>query len=506
MSPFPIVDLFAGPGGLGEGFSAVTNKKGRKSFAIGLSIEKDPVAHETLSLRAAFRHLATPSAKALYLDFIQGHAGYDDFSRHRMVSAAIREAAEEARKAELGKSSTVMVDRWIRNAIGKRDDWVLIGGPPCQAYSLAGRSRRTNDESFEQDEKHLLYREYLRIISRFEPAVFVMENVKGLLSSKHSGSPIFDRIISELSRPRPNLEYEIRSFVCDPGFAGYVPKEFVIRAENFGIPQTRHRVILLGIRKDLSGGHQPLLHPCQTEVTVADMLADMPRLRSRISKDDDFEAWHATLNGTLEQLRGWKGDCRNALEQVIERSAKAASALKGSATTRPDAFARTAKPIPKALKAWISHNAPPTICQHDARGHMPTDLQRYLFAASFAQVTGRSPKLQDFPRRLLPDHANAREDDPPNVDRFRVQLADRPSTTVVSHIAKDGHYYIHPDPSQCRSLTVREAARLQTFPDNYFFMGERTNQYAQVGNAVPPFLALQLGEVVAEVMARGSSS
>jgi len=503
MPPIPIIDLFAGPGGLGEGFSAVTDKKGRKPFKIGLSIEMDPVAHQTLSLRAAYRHLVSPTARNLYLDFIQGNAKYSDFTQHRAASSALGVAAQEARQAELGKIDNATVDQWIKGALGQRDDWVLIGGPPCQAYSLAGRSRRTKDQSFGQDEKHLLYRQYLRIIRQFAPAIFVMENVKGILSSKHSGNLIFERIISELSRPRLNLEYEIRSFVCSPGFAGNLPRDFVIRAEQFGIPQTRHRVVLLGIRKDYSGEEVRLLRPHGTEVSVAEMLAEMPRVRSRISKNDNFQDWHATFTGTLKMLRGWKSDHRAAIEQVIEVSAKAALSLEGSAATPAAKVLRSSTHLHKALRAWIGRDAPQTICQHSPRGHMGSDLQRYLFASSFADIAGHSPKLRDFPDRLLPDHANARDEAPPNVDRFRVQLASRPSSTVVSHISKDGHYYIHPDPAQCRSLTVREAARLQTFPDNYFFMGKQTDQYAQVGNAVPPYLAIQLGEVVNEVMTRG---
>jgi DNA (cytosine-5)-methyltransferase 1 len=143
------------------------------------------------------------------------------------------------------------------------------------------------------------------------------------------------------------------------------------------------------------------------------------------------------------------------------------------------------------------------VCNHETRGHIAEDLRRYFYAAVFAAVSNppRSPLLQDFPGSLLPDHKNVGEALKTTKfnDRFRVQLADRPSTTVVSHISKDGHYYIHYDPSQCRSLTVREAARLQTFPDNYFFEGPRTEQYHQVGNAVPPLLARQIAEIVADL-------
>lgn len=131
---------------------------------------------------------------------------------------------------------------------------------------------------------------------------------------------------------------------------------------------------------------------------------------------------------------------------------------------------------------------------------MESDLHRYLFASSFAREEKRSPKLRDFPKALLPSHQNVDSDSSPFDDRFRVQLRNQPSTTIVSHIAKDGHYYIHPEPSQCRSLTVREAARLQTFPDNYFFEGNRTEQYHQVGNAVPPLLARKIGEVVLRLL------
>lgn len=134
---------------------------------------------------------------------------------------------------------------------------------------------------------------------------------------------------------------------------------------------------------------------------------------------------------------------------------------------------------------------------------MESDLSRYMFAAAYAKQHGYSPRLHVFPQKLLPAHANAKDansDTTPFKDRFRVQCEKEPSTTVVAHIAKDGHYYIHYDPVQCRALTVREAARLQTFPDNYFFEGTRTEQYTQIGNAVPPLLAHQLAKVVRKMI------
>ena len=133
---------------------------------------------------------------------------------------------------------------------------------------------------------------------------------------------------------------------------------------------------------------------------------------------------------------------------------------------------------------------------------MPSDLRRYYYASVFADVTGRSPKLSDFPKSLLPAHQNVELGRTGKMfsDRFRVQLPDQVATTITSHISKDGHYFIHYDPSQCRSLTVREAARLQTFPDNYSFQGPRTAQYHQVGNAVPPYLAAQIAEIIADVL------
>jgi DNA (cytosine-5)-methyltransferase 1 len=142
------------------------------------------------------------------------------------------------------------------------------------------------------------------------------------------------------------------------------------------------------------------------------------------------------------------------------------------------------------------------IPNHQSRSHIEEDIERYAFAASFGRIHGRSPKVGDFPHKLKPEHKNIDKEEVPFSDRFKVQLENRPSSTITSHISKDGHYYIHPDPAQARSLTVREAARLQTFPDNYRFEGPRTEQYKQVGNAVPPLLAKKIAKIVAEILSK----
>jgi DNA (cytosine-5)-methyltransferase 1 len=159
---------------------------------------------------------------------------------------------------------------------------------------------------------------------------------------------------------------------------------------------------------------------------------------------------------------------------------------------------------PAYASEWYRPNGFRLLLNHVTRGHIQADLHRYLFSAAYASVHQRAPTLSEFPQALLPNHENAQQaiDEGGYFgDRFRVQVGARPSTTITSHISKDGHYYIHYDAKQCRSLTVREAARLQTFPDDYFFCGPRTEQYRQVGNAVPPLLATQIAGLVADLLA-----
>jgi DNA (cytosine-5)-methyltransferase 1 len=503
--PIPIIDLFAGPGGLGEGFSSLRDHRHEPVFEIGLSIEKDPIAHRTLTLRAVFRRLRRTTHIQHYYSYIRGEIDEATFRKVPAVAEAFAHAEKEARCLELGKADETAIDAEIRTALGNKDTWVLIGGPPCQAYSLAGRARRAKDKTFHLDVKHFLYREYLRIIQVHRPTIFVMENVKGLLSSQHSGSPMFERILADLCNPGPGLEYEIRSFVKKGNSDTLEPVDFVIQAERHGIPQCRHRVILLGVRKDAGASRHDLLS-VQRPVTVKQAIDDLPTIRSRLSKNDSLDAWREAVLAGPSYVKGWGTESEESLIDLMRTSAEGAI---WTGVGRPFAQKPGRKPKLKdhtELQRWLHDRSLNGFCQHEARSHMPSDLARYLFAACFAQSEKYSPRLDIFPPKLLPNHGNVTHDRDASVvipfnDRFRVQCAREPASTIVAHIAKDGHYYIHYDPTQCRSLTVREAARLQTFPDNYFFAGNRTEQYTQVGNAVPPLLAHKLAKIVRGLLA-----
>lgn len=510
----PVIDLFAGPGGLCEGFSSVLDSTGARRFAVKVSIEKEAIAHRTLMLRAIFRHFPQGKVPDCYYEYVQGKISRESFLKHPDVKQAVAKAEGEAKCAELGATPRETVDEWIEEALGSTKDWVLIGGPPCQAYSLAGRSRMRGKDpvAFDNDKRHFLYTEYLRIIQDFEPAVFVMENVKGVLSSKQAGTGIFQRILADLANPKEGLRYQVRSLVVQG--EKLEPEDYVIAAENYGIPQSRHRVILFGIRADVAArtkalAEKParfLLTKVEKKPNVEQALAGLPFLRSRLSTKPDTDVeWLNAVAATPKGLPGWQHPARNKIAKLIEEGVKDAHRHKTSGANFIPLNIKFGDKISMSLKKWYFDPKLDGVLQHQSRSHMKSDLGRYMFAACFAKNSGLSPKLRDFPPKLLPDHDNVKSESDeekaiPFADRFRVQVSGGPATTVVSHISKDGHYYIHPDPSQCRSFTVREAARIQTFPDNYFFEGNRTQQFWQIGNAVPPLLARKIALVISDFM------
>lgn len=519
--PIKIIDLFSGPGGLGEGFSASKDTDGNSPFKIAISIEKEKSAHRTLKLRAFFRQFNGNAPKAYY-DFLKGQLGKtpeEQLYKIPEFSSQVTAADCEAQNLELGKDNKI-INKKISDAVGS-DDCILIGGPPCQAYSLAGVARNRSNENYDanKDPRNFLYKEYLKVIAQFQPTVFVMENVKGMLSAKINGASIYETIFSDLHNPcesvktkpqkgRKRHNYKILSLevpICDE--EKIKPKDFVVYSERHGIPQRRHRVILIGVREDLYPNVQDIrLTKDEDQTSIKDVLSDLPALRSGLSKvTNTDDNWINNIQKDAKQTI----KSLEAIEQ--EEIAEEIKLICKSIQVPPDkqgkAFSlqRTSNIKKKKLRDWFyDKKLGKYITNHETRGHLTSDLQRYLFCSVWGSVsnllnwTSRSPKSKDYPKYLFPKHKNFNSGK--FADRFRVQPWDLPATTITCHISKDGHYYIHPDPMQCRSLTVREAARIQTFPDNYFFVGNRTEQYVQVGNAVPPLLANKIANNVLNIL------
>lgn len=527
----PVIDLFAGPGGLGEGFS----RSKSADFRVAVSIEKDGMAFETLQLRAAHRALsrsgAVPASTWRRWDGVLADSPWNiAFEKLRecgdeLIIAACEEARREAWNIELGADNREEISRGIRQRLRSfvrgsvlPRNAVLIGGPPCQAYSIVGRSRNRGTKGYkaENDSRHFLYLEYLHVIDEFRPAVFVMENVKGILTSTVLERQLFLSILQDLRRPDiatgddSGLEYELVALGPESRDL-FGPQDFIAQAEAHGIPQARHRVIICGIRSDVlrKAGWVGRLQKAPAP-SVSDVIKGLPAQRSALSYRGRGLEWLDSFDAPLmdRALRALTGTTDPIATKVARRMESARTAMRRSdpGVGADRVFTGSgAVPLPLALPRWYRDRPLALLANHESRAHMPSDLVRYLFVSAFGEVTGASPRLQDFPACLLPRHRNI---DPRKVhkaifkDRFRVQVSKTHSMTITSHIAKDGHAFIHPDPVQCRSLSVREAARLQTFPDSYVFLGNRTSQYTQVGNAVPPYLAYQIAEIVGSVLHR----
>jgi DNA (cytosine-5)-methyltransferase 1 len=508
----PIIDLFAGPGGLGEGFSSVIDKNGDRFFNIVLSIERDEFAHQTLTLRSFLRQFPHKILPKDYYDFLRNEnkssATSELYKRYPVQADA---AHSEAWDISLGDPKDHnAIDNRIRKAIEGNSDFVLIGGPPCQAYSLVGRARRQETNGLNrEDERVFLYREYYRILAKHRPAIFIMENVKGLLSSKIDNKSIFNQLLEDLKNPVESYRklrgentisgkktrYKIYSLVvsADEGKTDLLPKDYIIRAENYGIPQARHRIILVGVREDINKVPGLLLK--SENVSTRSVIAGLPFLRSAVSKGDNTDT-------------GWKNAVSNILKLNLEIDRHVYKEIKKSVRQlEPSQFGNGSNFLEcesdiSIYRSWYWDKNIGGVINHESRSHIESDLHRYLFVSCFSKTYGRSPKLLEFPKSLLPKHNNIKAAISENkfADRFSSQHFDQPCKTITSHISKDGHYYIHPDPLQCRSFTVREAARIQTFPDNYFFCGPRTQQFHQVGNAVPPYLACQIAKTISKLL------
>lgn len=491
----PVIDLFAGPGGLGEGFSSLVDDTGCPVFQTIMSIEKDDQAHRTLRLRSFFRKIVRTNNGTIPLLYLQYMQHRDESILEALIGKYPDEwdaAEKEAICATLIDGDNELVEKGAERlrefGVEEDDDWVLIGGPPCQAYSLVGRSRRAHDKKLEEDPKQTLYKCYLAFINELKPSIFVMENVKGLLSARRKGEGVFDCICADMRA----AGYEIRSLVKEKAAE---PRDYVVEADRFGVPQMRQRVILLGVREGRR--IEPGTLTAVKQMTLREAFIGIPPIRSGFSEHNrgwrDMN-WNSYLNDAIDGLL--VTDEGKDLEDILMRVRRKRPLKLMSRSKVTGEKGR----YDKWYRGRLGSHA--ILANHESRTHLAADLDRYIYCAAYAEKYGSPAKISEFPRSLYPKHRNVLEakegEEIKFNDRFRVQLWDKPSTTVTSHIAKDGHYYIHPDPAQCRSLTVREAARLQTFPDDYLFEGNRTSQYTQVGNAVPPLLAQQIGKIVAE--------
>ena len=393
-----------------------------------------------------------------------------------------------------------MIDAALDKLI-PNDRRVLIGGPPCQAYSLVGRARNAGKADYDPkaDHRNYLYTEYLRVLEKISPAIFVMENVKGINSAKIEGQSIVGKILRDLADPgkavsgKTAATYHLYSLASNvPAQTGLLgptqlnPKDFVIRCEDYGIPQARHRVIIFGVRSDIDT--QPsTLKKSEKQVTVRNTIEMLPKLRSGFTdkslKDTQFASvLTRSINSLIREAEASGTQEHKSLAKAYKEQLERTDFSSLEFVSQTDSYLRTG------------------VANHFSRKHMLSDLVRYFHAGVWSNLKKASPKGESgFPfNSLTPEHKNWSTGK--FNDRFRCQNWDHPSSTIVSHISKDGHYFIHPDPSQFRSLTVREAAMLQTFPEDYIFEGPQTSQFHQVGNAVPVHLARQIAEIVFQLL------
>lgn len=410
------IDLFAGCGGLSEGFV----QAGCDPVA---HVEMDKAACYTLKTRSAFHWLCVNNQEDEYAKYLSGK-----ISRADLYAKVPNEILDAVINEEIGDNTLPRIFEQIDSlANGEKVD-LIVGGPPCQAYSLIGRAKDAN--GMKGDKRNYLFRYYAKFLEHYSPKFFVFENVLGLLSAKdESGTRYLDMMLDEFKQ------------------LGYQTAYKILNADDYGVPQKRKRIILIGKKDSETKFVFPVIAKKPYSFKVRDMLAGLPHL----------------ANGCVAAPFKMRGRKRQALTDT-----------------------------------HVADQRFP-ITQHAARPHIEQDLKIYKRVVQLWNKTKTRLSYENLPSALR-THNNVSS----FLDRFKVVAADLPcSHTVVAHIARDGHYYIHPDVRQNRSLSVREAARLQTFPDNYYFEGTkerqfRTAAFRQIGNAVPVLLAYRIAETLKE--------
>lgn len=395
------IDLFAGAGGLSEGF----HRAGFKFFA---HVEMDEAASLTLKTRQAYYYLKRNNRLDIYIDYISGNISREEF--YLQIPDEVFQSVINAEINE--KTISCIFEQIDRNRRGKAVD-IIIGGPPCQAYSVIGRSR--DPKGMSEDKRNYLYKEYIKFLMRYTPKLFVFENVLGLLSAQNG--VIFNNMKKEFKSAGYNIDYK------------------VLNAKEFGVLEDRKRIILIGWRENINFKY-PEFKIIENKYTIKDLFSDLPFVKSG------------------ECINSYRTECTQCLEDTHIRA-----------------------------KDWN------TLTQNISRPNNERDLEIYQLYIKIWNKEGRKLKYNE-----LPEHLSTHSNKNSFLDRFNIVPYDKVCHTVVAHIAKDGHYYIHPDINQNRSITVREAARIQSFPDDYYFESSRTAAFKQIGNAVPPLMA----EVIAK--------
>jgi DNA (cytosine-5)-methyltransferase 1 len=434
-----IVDLFSGAGGLTEGFV-------REGFEIVAHVEKEKWACETLKTRICYHYLKSRNDLELYYEYVKCSQNYKNIELDRkIIYDKYPELKDKVESEVLNKTfgdpkedskatSKDEIIKLIEKKLGGRKVNVIIGGPPCQAYSLIGRGRM--GKAAREDKRNFLFYYYRDIVKHFKPEVFIFENVPGILSA-HNGR-IFDEIKEEFG----GIGYNLHSGKDEKN-----PRNNIVDASNLGVYQKRKRVILFGTRINLSyPDFEKYAIKFDEAKSTRHAIGDLPPLQPGEGNDYYCE--------------GYGGFDRSSLSQ-FQRLMREDESIGG-------------------------------ILHHMARKHLERDRRNYHRAIEKAAV-GEQLKYMDIPNGDS-THKNKKDFE----DRYRVHWWEDTPHTIVAHIAKDGHYNIHPDESQLRSLTVREAARIQSFPDSYKFEGPRTWQYVQIGNAVPPLMSQAIARAVKE--------
>jgi len=406
VAQYVVLDMFAGAGGLTEGFF-------RNDFNIVSHIEMNTHAARTLETRALYHALVEKGHPDIYYRYYNQEMTRDDFLEE-CTSVGIPDPG--VINCELSRATEDLIVKQVYGRlaeIGRDEVDVIIGGPPCQAYSLIGRGR--DPESMRNDPRNHLYLHYLRFINEFEPEIFVFENVPGLISARNG------EVYSDFLRRIDRLGYYTHA------------EPQILNARDFGVLQNRRRIIFIGWKKDRNSEY-PVFECDESRHRVWNVLRDLPELEP------------------------------------------------GTGTDGPQSY-RAVRPC-EYLRKYEIRNGQKYVRHHIARSHIDRDREIYRIAIRMWNNSQRRLRYNELPENLK-THKNQSS----FRDRFKVVDGDGLSHAVVAHLSKDGHYFIHPDIRQARSLTVREAARLQSFPDNYLFEGPRTAQYVQIGNAVPPLMA-----------------